>query len=39
MGGLVRPEDRAAEGGPRARTGKARRQGRAGQGFQMSKIW
>ena len=30
MGGLVRPEYRAAEGGPHARAGKARGQGRAG---------
>ena len=30
MGGLVRPEDRAAEGGTHAKAGKARRQDRAG---------
>ena len=30
MGGLVRPEDRAVEGGPHARASKARGQGRAG---------
>ena len=29
MGGLVRPEDRAGKGGPYARAGKARGQGRA----------
>ena len=29
MGGLVRPKDRSGEGGPHARAGKARRQGRA----------
>ena len=30
MGGLVRPEDRTGKGGPYARAGKARGQGRAG---------
>ena len=36
MGGLVRPEDRAGKGGPYARAGKARGQGR--EGFQTSKV-
>ena len=37
MGGLVRPEDRAAEGAHMQ--GLVRPGDRAGQGFQMSKIW